>query len=38
VRKQLGADGKATAATAGAVADVVRVLASGVHGARRVPA
>src|SRR6516162_8586432 len=35
VRKQLGADGKATAATAGAVADVVRVLASGVHGARR---
>jgi tryptophan synthase alpha chain len=37
VRKQLGADGKATAATAGAVADVVRVLASGVHGAR-VPA
>ena len=38
VRKQLGADGKATAVTAGAVADVVRVLASGVHGARRVPA
>jgi tryptophan synthase alpha chain len=38
VRKQLGADGKATAATAGAVADVVRVLASGVHGARRVSA
>jgi tryptophan synthase alpha chain len=38
VRKHLGADGKATAATAGAVADLVRALASGVHGARRVPA
>jgi tryptophan synthase alpha chain len=38
VRKHLGADGKATAATAGAVADLVRTLASGVHGARRVPA
>jgi tryptophan synthase alpha chain len=38
VRKHLGADGKATAATANAVADLVRVLASGVHGARRVPA
>jgi tryptophan synthase alpha chain len=38
VRKHLGADGKATAATAGAVANLVRVLANGVHGARRVPA
>jgi len=38
VRKHLGADGKATAATAGAVADLVRALAGGVHGARRVPA
>jgi tryptophan synthase alpha chain len=38
VRKHLGADGKATAATAGAVADLVRTLAGGVHGARRVPA
>jgi tryptophan synthase alpha chain len=38
VRKHLGADGKATAATADAVADLVRALASGVHGARRVPA
>jgi tryptophan synthase alpha chain len=38
VRKHLGADGKATAATAGAVADIVRALASGLHGARRVPA
>jgi tryptophan synthase alpha chain len=38
VRKHIDADGKATAATAGAVADLVRVLASGVHGARRVPA
>jgi tryptophan synthase alpha chain len=38
VRKHLDADGKAAAATANAVADLVRVLASGVHGARRVPA
>src|SRR6476469_2568118 len=30
VRKHLGADGKATAATAGAVADLVRALAGGV--------
>jgi tryptophan synthase alpha chain len=38
VRKHLGADGKATAGTANAVADLVRALASGVQGARRVPA
>jgi tryptophan synthase alpha chain len=38
VRKHLGADGKATTGTASAVADLVRALASGVHGARRVPA
>ena len=38
VRKHLGADGKATAGTANAVADLVRALAGGVHGARRVPA
>ena len=38
VRKHLGADGKATAATAGAVAELVRALASGVQGARAVPA
>jgi tryptophan synthase alpha chain len=38
VRKHLDADGKAAAATANAVADLVHVLASGVHGARRVPA
>jgi tryptophan synthase alpha chain len=38
VRKHLGADGKPGAGTADAVADLVRALASGVHGARRVPA
>jgi tryptophan synthase alpha chain len=38
VRKHLGPDGKATAETAGAVADLVRALASGVQGARAVPA
>jgi tryptophan synthase alpha chain len=38
VRKHLGADGKATAGTANAVADLVRALAGGGHGARRVPA
>ena len=38
VRKHLGADGKATAGTANAVADLVRALAGGVQGARRVPA
>jgi tryptophan synthase alpha chain len=38
VRKHLGTDGKPGAGTADAVADLVRALASGVHGARRVPA
>jgi tryptophan synthase alpha chain len=38
VRKHLGADGKPSAGTAEAVADLVRTLAGGVHGARRVPA
>ena len=38
VRKHLGPDGKATAETAGAVADLVRALAAGVQGARAVPA
>jgi tryptophan synthase alpha chain len=38
VRKHLGADGEATAETVSAVADFVRALAGGVHGARRVPA
>ena len=38
VRKHLGPDGKATAETAGAVADLVRALATGVQGARAVPA
>jgi tryptophan synthase alpha chain len=37
VRKSLGADGKATAATAVSVADLVRSLSEGVRGARRVP-
>jgi tryptophan synthase alpha chain len=37
VRKHLGADGKATAETVTAVADLVRSLASGVQGARAVP-
>ena len=36
VRKSLGADGKATPATVTAVADLVRALADGVHGASRV--
>jgi tryptophan synthase alpha chain len=38
VRKHLGADGKATAETVTAVADLVRALASGVQAARTVPA
>jgi tryptophan synthase alpha chain len=38
VRKHLGGDGKATAETVPAVADFVRALASGVQGARTVPA
>jgi tryptophan synthase alpha chain len=38
VRKSLDADGKATAATVGSVADLVRVLSQGVRSARRVPA
>jgi len=38
VRKHLGADGKATAETVTAVANLVRALASGVQGARAVPA
>jgi tryptophan synthase alpha chain len=38
VRNNLGADGKATPATVAAVADLVRSLAKGVRGARRVPA
>jgi len=37
VRKHLGADGKATAETVAAVADLVRALAGGVQGARAVP-
>jgi len=36
VRKGLGADGKATAGTVSAVTDLVRALAEGVRGARRV--
>jgi tryptophan synthase alpha chain len=36
VRKSLGLDGKATAATVAAVADLVRALADGVRAARRV--
>ena len=36
VRSNLGADGKATPATVAAVADLVRSLAKGVRGARRV--
>jgi tryptophan synthase alpha chain len=36
VRKSLGANGKATAATVVAVSDLVRGLAEGVHGASRV--
>jgi tryptophan synthase alpha chain len=36
--KNLGADGKPTAATVAAVADLVRALAEGVRGARRVSA
>jgi tryptophan synthase alpha chain len=36
VRKSLGPDGKATAATVSAVADLVRALADGVRAARRV--
>ncbi len=38
VAKGIGADGKATPKTAAAVADVVRALAKGVRGARRVAA
>jgi tryptophan synthase alpha chain len=38
VRKTLGPDGKATPATVSAVTDLVRALADGVRGARRVPA
>jgi tryptophan synthase alpha chain len=38
VRNNLGADGKATPATVAAVADLVRSLAKGVRGARRVVA
>jgi tryptophan synthase alpha chain len=38
VRKSPGTDGKATAATVTAVADLVRSLAEGVRSARRVPA
>jgi tryptophan synthase alpha chain len=38
VRKSLGADGHATAATVPAVTDLVRALASGVRGAKRVTA
>ncbi len=38
VRKHLDTEGKPTPGTADAVADLVRALASGVHGARRVPA
>jgi tryptophan synthase alpha chain len=38
VRKSLDADGKATAATAASVADLVRALSRGVRSARRVPA
>jgi tryptophan synthase alpha chain len=38
VRKSLDADGKATAATAASVGDLVRSLSQGVRGVRRVPA
>jgi len=38
VSKSLDADGKATAATAASVGDLVRSLSQGVRGARRVPA
>jgi tryptophan synthase alpha chain len=38
VRKSLAPDGKATAATAPAVADLVRALAQGVRGARQISA
>jgi tryptophan synthase alpha chain len=38
LRKSLGPDGKSTAATVPAVADLVRALAEGVRGARRVAA
>jgi tryptophan synthase alpha chain len=38
VRSNLGADGQASPATVAAVADLVRTLAEGVHGARRVAA
>jgi len=38
VRKSLGPDGKAMRATVTAVANLVRALADGVRGARRVPA
>jgi len=38
VRGSLGADGKATAATVGSVAALVRALADGIRGARRVAA
>ena len=36
VRKSLSADGKPTPATVPAVADLVRALAAGMHGASRV--
>jgi tryptophan synthase alpha chain len=38
IRKSLGPDGKAAAATVTATADLVRTLAEGVRGARRVSA
>jgi tryptophan synthase alpha chain len=38
VRKSLDADGKATAATAASVADLVRSLSQGVRAVRRAPA
>jgi tryptophan synthase alpha chain len=38
VRKSLGPDGKATAATVRSVTDLVRTLANGVRGATRVSA
>jgi tryptophan synthase alpha chain len=38
VRTNLDSDGKPTAATAESVADLVRALAAGVRGARRVAA
>jgi len=38
VRKSLGADAKPTAATVPAVTDLVRALAQGVRGAKRVAA